>query len=196
MKTTWLTPHGRAERLAFTRKVTAVGLENGPLLGGCRDIASFWTSDCVPKREIKMKQEQKNPSPVKCPETRHCAPFWCSHVAHTSIHQNLIFIYGTFPSVLHYVIDFQAAFFYPRRKVKLLLSWLLKDGVYFKSGFGFTTNLTDFEDCFLSNLWSFLCFFRFTYINNINNNKYFYILSRCMCVCMCKCMHAHTTAYM
>lgn len=74
IKTTRLTPHGCTERLAFTRKVTAVGLENGPLLAGCRYIASFWTSDCFPKRETKMKQGQKNPSPVKCPETKDAVP--------------------------------------------------------------------------------------------------------------------------
>lgn len=103
-----------------------------------------------------------------------------------------MFIYGTFPSVLHYMTDFQAAFFFPQRKVKLLLSWLLKDSVYLKSSLGFTTNLIDFEDCFPSYLWSFLCFFfRFTNINNINN-KYFYIWLISLYVYMHVQMHACT----
>lgn len=101
-----------------------------------------------------------------------------------------MFIYETFPSVLHYMIDFQAAFFFPRRKVKLLLSWLLKDGVYLKSSLGFTTNLIDFEDCFPSNLWSVLCFFSDsrTLITLIINTSTFDLIV-CVYACANACMH-------
>lgn len=189
IKTTRLTPHG------CTEKSKDCWARKRPSFRGMAGYSILLNQWLCSKQGNKNETRTKESKPCEVPRNKTLCPFWCSHVAHTSIHQNSIFIYGTFPSVLHYVIDFQTAFFFPRRKVKLLLSWLLKDGVYFKSSVGFTTNLTDFEDCFLSKLWLFLCFFRFTYINNINN-KYFYILSRCMCVCMCRCMHAHTTAYM
>lgn len=54
---------------------------------------------------------------------------------------------------------------------------------------GSLQNLTDFEDCFLSNLWSFLCFFSdsYTLITLIINTSTFYLV--CVYACANACMH-------